>query len=307
VSAEHWNSGSVLIQHFRQLGATEIDTSPWIRVGIEEDSSGLAPTGTSKLELRELRMRTSVPPAPMCPKTTRVTATLCLIASVSKEGSASLTIMSSKISHDVPFGDKFLVQEKVELTPRCAGETGVDLRISGRVVFLQTCGMLQSRINSNIMSQLEATAEALASRLRLLTPVDWAVDEEEPENSEDVRTEYVWELQRRVTAWSSVWHAPFLPHDGFKRLRWVSPDYKPHALQFDGACPKRLARCEVPPLCPPHGWMSLGDWQPERSAKTTCDGWQHAVDFYSAGQLWCKSPFALHVRRRRWVCRYRRI
>lgn len=307
LSAEDWNVGSVVIRHLRQLGATDIDMTPWIRVGAVADVAGLDVGGVSKLELRELRMRTSVPPVPMCPKSTRVTATICLVSS---EGSGpSLTFMTSKTSHDVPFGERFLVQEKVELAPR--GDLGVDLKISGRVAFLKSCGVFQSRIHTNIMSELGVAAEALALQFSSVAPVSLArrEDNDSPDKDllmdENTRTEIVWELQRRATLWSNVWYAPFLPHDGLKRWRWVSPDYKPHEQCL--AFAKKSAMCDTPPVGPPPGWRQVADWQPECSPKTTSDGWQYAVDFYGADQLWCKSPFALHVRRRRWVCSYQRL
>merc|ERR1712050_776580 len=116
--------------------------------------------------------------------------------------------MKSKMTHDVPFGDKFLVQEKIELAP-LDGAVGVKVRTSGRVVFLQSCGMLQSRIQTSVMSQLQVAGETFASQLKLRVSEDAGV-----------RVEQVWELQRRITAWSRDWHAPFLPHDGRKRWRW---------------------------------------------------------------------------------------
>lgn len=304
LAAEDWDLSSVVIRHLHQLGATDIDTSPWVRVA-STNGAGLAGGRVSKLELRELRMRAEVPPTPMCPKSTRVTATLCLISSDSESHTPSLTFMSSKVSHDVPFGEKLLVQEKVELTS--TGSGGVDLRISGRVVFLKHCGMFQSRINSTIISELAVAAEALASQLESLSPADGCGDcrqELTLPSDGSIRTEHVWELQRRVALWSDVWHAPFLPHDGVKRWRWVNSEYKPHEQCL--AFAKKSSRCETPPVGMPPGWVPVGDWQPERSSQTTSDGWQYSVDFYSADQFWCKSPFALHVRRRRWTCHFKR-
>eukprot|EP00419_Tripos_fusus_P024125 CAMPEP_0172728816 /NCGR_PEP_ID=MMETSP1074-20121228/92839_1 /TAXON_ID=2916 /ORGANISM="Ceratium fusus, Strain PA161109" /LENGTH=55 /DNA_ID=CAMNT_0013556117 /DNA_START=17 /DNA_END=181 /DNA_ORIENTATION=+ len=55
-------------------------------------------------------MELPVPPAPMCPKATRQTVTMCLLVSRSSD-TPSLTLLCTTVSHDMPFGDKFVVQE----------------------------------------------------------------------------------------------------------------------------------------------------------------------------------------------------
>merc|ERR1740121_3610457 len=134
------------------------------------------------LQVRELRMQVPVPPSPMCPKTTRMTTAICLI-SAEVSGRPSLTMLTSKVSHDVPFGERFCVQEKLEFVPLGAG-AGIQLRISGRVVFFKSCSMIGYQIVSFTFKQLQETAGKLVSQLQPLV----LEDRQQGEPSDGLRT-----------------------------------------------------------------------------------------------------------------------
>lgn len=116
-----------------------------------------------------------------------------------------------------------------------------------------------------------------------------------------------WELQRRTTVFHSDWRAPFLPHDGEKKCRWVDADYKQHPW----AASKRLesALSDTPAIEAPPGWKSDGNRFVVATSPAPCDedGWQYAVDFYRSAQYWGASPKALHCRRRLWRCYFQEL
>mmetsp|Transcript_13141 Transcript_13141/g.24221 ORF Transcript_13141/g.24221 Transcript_13141/m.24221 type:complete len:583 (+) Transcript_13141:37-1785(+) len=117
----------------------------------------------------------------------------------------------------------------------------------------------------------------------------------------------VWELQRRYTAFSSEWHAPFLPHDGSKQWRWthLEGSYKRHP-RLPASFTLSDANKDMSGKPPIESMKFLGRkricrWTPEVSDATDENGWQYAVDF-STCDSWF-SPELLgfsHVRRRRW-------
>jgi len=119
------------------------------------------------------------------------------------------------------------------------------------------------------------------------------------------RSAAVWELERRPTIFHDRWHAPYLPHDGQKRLKWVSVDgqYRPHPglpLNFGQ---REAAASSAPPI--PRlkvlGQVRPCTWEVRTDQRTDDEGWQYAVDFYSDESYWLPllGNFS-HVRRRRW-------
>jgi len=279
--------------------ATELSVAPWLEDAGGGDASPAAGSSGSTVKIREVSLKVPVPPAPMCPRKTRLTTTYCLTTTPS-HGDFSITLQSSSVSHDVPFGDKFLVQERVELMPSEDGG-GVKVHKQGRCVFLKSCGMLQSHIQASSAAQMTKTGEYFVSILkqraraqginRILSPADKATC-----------TVQVWELQRRTTIWSSTWHPPFLPHDGRKRWRWVDTSYHKHPWTI-AACRDESAESAAPPVEPQQGWVPLGDWVLSSDMPGECDseGWQYAIDFYRDPRFWGSDKFGLHCRRRLWT------
>lgn len=112
----------------------------------------------------------------------------------------------------------------------------------------------------------------------------------------------LWELQRRTTVFQRDWRAPFLPHDGQKRRRWVDLAYEVHPW----ASPSQSLSASLhrPPIKAPQGWLAEG-WVPvEPPGPCDAGRWQYAVDFYESGSRWGASSKALSCRRRLWRCVY---
>lgn len=153
-----WSEGSHLFDYLTKVGLTALDFKPWV-----DRTRG-------PVMMRELECIAPVPPNPMCPRTTRLTGHFIICTSpelLNAPGDLgtgqSITILSAKISHDVPFGSRFQVQEKVELI---AADGGVDLKISARIVFLGSCGMLTGKIRSSGIAELKKATDIFLSCLR---------------------------------------------------------------------------------------------------------------------------------------------
>jgi len=293
--AGEWKPGCLLNEHFTRLGATGMMVKPWI-----EDAGGGDSSSDAVTKVREAEMQVPVPPAPMCPRTTRMTVTICVRVQPSEgpPGSPAIVLHLSSISHDVPFGDKFVVQEKVEILP-AESIKGATFRKYGRCVFLKSCGMMQSVIRSNSATQTSRSGEMMVSLLHARAP------QASPDASPRRRTTctvHIWELQRRVTLFSSNWLPPFLPHDGRKRWRWVDSAYQVHAWTSAESL-EDSAACTVPPIRPSMSWAAAGTWA-VRPISDGCDGWQYAIDFYRSDKYWGTTAAGRSVRRRLWMCTF---
>jgi len=329
--ADSWVEGSFMIDYLTKVGLYDFSTKPWVDAG------------PGPVMMREMTCIAKVPPAPMCPKTTSVTGTFIVCATpdllegdTPSSGASTLIVLSSKASHDVPFGNKFLVQEKVEIT---SADGGVDLKIYGRLIFLRSCGMFTGKIRSSAISELKKATELYLDHLRTrvaapaaaspgrspcasasalaAAPMQAGISEASTDFlstcdledatwlADDVstRTERVWELQRRTTVFQSDWKAPFLPHDGRKRWRWVDMNFELHALRRTIG-QEVSAHSSGPPLDTPAGWVQSGDWQHECNQETDDEGWQYAIDFYKSDAKWGIGMMGRSVRRRLWTCRF---
>jgi len=296
---DEWKQGSLIFDHYEGIGGWNIDIGPWI--DDSDEPCGGVGCGDGP-RLRELNMEMPVPPAPMCPKSTRMTATMCLLASKSTSTQSSLTLLCTTVSHDVPFGEKFVVQERIELVPLENGE-GVRFCKHGRVVFIKSCGILNSRIASSTAAELTRTGEKLVALLKQRAPSPDPLDPLVP-SGKVTFVVHIWELQRRVTVWSKTWKPPFLPHDGRKRWRWVDPAYQVHAW-MSAESREAAAASTLPPIQPWQGYKVLKAWQVGRTSDgCDDDGWQYATDFYHQDKYWGGTASGSHVRRRLWTCTF---
>ncbi|CAE8723332.1 unnamed protein product, partial [Polarella glacialis] len=115
----------------------------------------------------------------------------------------------------------------------------------------------------------------------------------------------IWELQRRATIFHTEWHAPFLPHDGDKRWRWVDDTFQKHRWTRPSERGES-ADAERPPLSSQEGWVPGGQWSVQSAADGTgdADGWQYAIDFHRGDDWWGPMNGGSHVRRRLWVRKF---
>lgn len=201
----------------------------------------------------------------------------------------------SSISHDVPFGDKFMVQERIHFLPAANG--GADVQIHSRCIFLKSCGLLQHRIKATSAVEVTKAGEKLLAVLQLRS-IGNSISNSPVQKA--TCTLEIWELQRRYTLFSHTWHAPFLPHDGVKRWRWVDESYQKHPWT---TVTNRLdaAKGDVPPVKPERGWGPLAEWMVSHGTDCDSEGWQYAIDFYHHAMYWTESPQGFHVRRRLWT------
>ncbi|CAK0889783.1 unnamed protein product [Prorocentrum cordatum] len=115
--------------------------------------------------------------------------------------------------------------------------------------------------------------------------------------------EEVWELQRRYTVLSASWRAPFMPHDGPAKLRWVCREgYGQHPWMADSK--EQPAAQPTPPLVPPEGYFGCGWAVVEPPGDCDRDGWQYAFDFYEEDDAWRAEAGLYLCRRRLWRCTF---
>ncbi|CAK0910024.1 unnamed protein product, partial [Prorocentrum cordatum] len=136
----------------------------------------------------------------------------------------------------------------------------------------------------------------------------------------EARTAWAWEVQRRITLFHTDWRAPFLPHDGEARWRWLDAAYRRHpwvagTLDASAAADRPPLRAPGSWACDDAGWVvatlgqpcgegqaaaSMGGWggaefsepargggheppdalAPHGAGAHDEEGWQYAVDFY---------------------------
>ena len=70
---------------------------------------------------RKVSMVMPVPPQPMCPPETRVTVSYDVDLALDEHGKDILHVKSSAVSHDVPYGDHFSIEEKIEIRREADG------------------------------------------------------------------------------------------------------------------------------------------------------------------------------------------
>mmetsp|Transcript_86578 Transcript_86578/g.181373 ORF Transcript_86578/g.181373 Transcript_86578/m.181373 type:complete len:703 (+) Transcript_86578:91-2199(+) len=282
---EVWKEPNFYFEFISELGATQIEIGGPID---ESDRSGT-------VHVREVTMVMPVPPAPMCPKTTRVTTTVRTFFPVN---TSAVIVETSTQSHDVPFGANFVVQQRIEMAWD-ETEHHCSLSKSARLIFLKSVGWLKGTIQSSAMTTQAKGGDVLLSVLKRR-----AVGTRRNQGRV-TEVGMVWELQRRTTIFTSDWRAPFLPHDGEKRWRWVDASYTKHHWLPNSANREDISCRAFPPLESSTGWTMRQRWEvnrPEQSNNTDRAGWQYAVDFYRTDKLWVKSSTGKHCRRRLWVC-----
>jgi hypothetical protein len=317
--APDWAPDSLMVELLLRIGGSEIKVEPWIKAddddgspasvpSLERPGPGLSPGSASPNEnaavvkVRKLRAMMALPPVPLCPRTSRIGATYCIWVTP-KDKDTSIVIQWSTNSYDAPFGDRFVAQQRVELSSSEDRMGGVTFKLLGRCVFLESCGFLEGRIKSSSDLQVTKSGETMAALLQKRAHPGLPMV---PKSSMERITciVYIWELQRRYTIFSQVWRPPFLPHDGRKRWRWVDMSYKKHCWT-QPACCEDAQVCDIPPVGPQEGWSPMGAWEISfGTGDRDNDGWQYAIDFYHDSTLWNQNLHVAHVRRRLWTRKF---
>ena len=136
---------SLMAFYWEEMGAMDLEISPW--------SDGNSLSSMVKGKVRTIEMRSPVPPAPMCPKETRVQSTWHIVVLPDK-----VILESVTMSLDVPCGTMFNVIA-------CDSFTMQD----GQLKMSRTCGVewlqstwLKSMVEQNVPPQLKAVGERMA-------------------------------------------------------------------------------------------------------------------------------------------------
>ncbi|CAK9062032.1 Acylcarnitine hydrolase, partial [Durusdinium trenchii] len=145
LESDDWKDpDSLMAFYWEETGAMDLDISPW--------SDGSSFASAVKGKVRTIEMRSPVPPAPMCPKETRVQSTWHIVVLPDQ-----VLLESVTMSLDVPCGTMFNVIS-------CDSFTIKD----GKLKMSRTCGVewlqsswLKSMVEQNVPPQLKAIAERM--------------------------------------------------------------------------------------------------------------------------------------------------
>lgn len=324
--AEEWPEGSLVQNLYQRQGCTEVQVHPWL----DELSNAATPRTNEEVRIREVTLVAVPPPRPMCPTSTRMTVTF-RVKTTSADNACNLLVLElSSMAHDVPFGENFAVQERIQLTQL---SDGVHMEKYFRIVWIKSVGLLGSVIRSQaalcqvetgnlFVSLLQGLSTRPGVRIRQVSH-----DQADPQSPRPYEvtvkrksgamkdgptttcTVHIWELQRRPTLFHTSWIGFFLPHDGQKRWRWVDTSYQKHPWT---RCQEQAqaAAMDTPPIAPESGWEPEVDWSictGTADGTGDQDGWQYAFDFYLDDWWWNPVNSAHHVRRRLWTRKFKKI
>jgi len=286
---DEWSKGCMVKDYWvEKYSVTDFTAGAW---DWEKEPSSKEWPGKGEI-LRSGRREVSfifpMPPRPMCPKETRMTVLYKVTAYSSGEptGIQSVKIESSSVSHDIPYGDYFRVQEQIDLESQANGmlvtksfaadfakQTFLKSTIASSVEAAQqeACDKLMDVLRScaEFTTSVQSDTSSNGSNYMQLESADSAGEEScEPEGEpdagvvleeDDVHIELstadhlenevtveVWEVQRRTTIFHKNWRAPFLPTDGERRARWVNSSHQRHPWIIQTWMD--AAASEVPPL-----------------------------------------------------------
>lgn len=139
--SEGWEPGSLLLDYLEGQRCTDVEVGPLLPE--REPSQGLPSQGC---RVRNVHYRMAVPPNPFCPKTSRFTVTFRVFM---EEG--SLVIDTTTVTHDVPFGEAFCVQDRAVLSQ---GDRGVSVTKVYCAVFMKST-MFRSQILGGVRLEQE--------------------------------------------------------------------------------------------------------------------------------------------------------
>lgn len=109
--ADDWAlPGCLVWDYWRSHKVRDFTAEPWHWATPPDPSKSRTVSGT-----RKVSMVMPVPPQPMCPPETRVTVSYDVGLAHDEHGKDILHVKSSAVSHDVPYGDHFSVEEKIEM------------------------------------------------------------------------------------------------------------------------------------------------------------------------------------------------
>jgi len=154
--ADDWAAGCLIWDYWDRHGVRDFKTEPW------HWDTPPKPGARTTSGSRKAAMIMPVPPQPMCPKETRVSVSYGLGLSHDDQGRDIVRLKSSAVSHDVPYGDHFSVEENIEMVRE--GD-GVLVTKSFSADFVKRT-FLRSMIESSIKNSQKDTCEKLMSVLQ---------------------------------------------------------------------------------------------------------------------------------------------
>mmetsp|Transcript_64465 Transcript_64465/g.119936 ORF Transcript_64465/g.119936 Transcript_64465/m.119936 type:complete len:303 (-) Transcript_64465:219-1127(-) len=187
LQADEWDRNCILVAYLRDvLEATDIVVGPQTEFGCRDFCS--PSTGVFWRATRTVECRVPVPPAPFCPRSTRMSVCFTIYA-VHLETGTALIVESISRTHDVPFGTSFFVRELVSLQPS-SGDT--DQAAETRMVKTSAIEFTESTpfrnmIEHKSLAGQRAKAKVFVDVLQQRSTMLEAADKEQVESKDDQR------------------------------------------------------------------------------------------------------------------------
>ncbi|CAJ1358934.1 unnamed protein product [Effrenium voratum] len=177
--ANDWGPGCMVWDYWVRHEARELTVDPWHWDTPPEPATRMV---TGK---RKVAMIMPVPAQPMCPPETRVTVNYTVSLAHDEQGRDHLSVKSSAVSHDVPYGDHFSVDEKIEMVREADGVLVTKMWTADFVKRTFLRGLIESRVKlsqadtcEKLMAILQAYADESSPLDSLASPMSSPKDSE---------------------------------------------------------------------------------------------------------------------------------
>jgi len=276
---DRWSESCIALDVLEAQGASDIKVSP-LPHGENQTPQSTALCVTARMPTAKL---------PGCAASAHVTFVF-RVCTKEEDSSVSVTIESAAKA-DVPFGNYFVVQERITLQPVI---DGVLVKKGFRVVFREALRIQKVIVASATAAQNKATALLLGILSRHATSLG---DERVPTQIFEV-----WEMRQHSPLSRSGSCLPFLhSRAGLEQQCWLDMDHGCCALEGQRS---PVLHSGVPPVRPPDGWRCKREsWAVAKPpGPADIEGWQYAFGKYKSDTMWGCTSIGRRWQRRLWRC-----
>jgi len=284
---EGWSENCIVLDLFEALGASDVKVSPLLH-----EENQISPQTESQIFPHTALCVTARMPTQKLPggAASADVTFVFRVCTRQQDASASVTIESAAKA-EVPFGNYFVVQEKITMQQEL---NGVLVTKGFKVAFREAVWVQKVISASAAASQAKATTVLLDLLARKAAGL----------HDEQVATQIfeVWELQKHNLRSRSGSCLPFLHHrGGFEQQCWLDMDHSSCTLE-GGRSP--LLPSGVPPVRPPDGWRcKMESWAVVKPpGPADVEGWQYAFSKYKSNIMWGCTSIGRRWQRRLWRC-----
>lgn len=293
LESEGWSDKCIVLDLFEALGASDVKVSPLLRGPPLSTLCVTARMPTAKF--------------PGCAASAHVTFAY-RVCTREQDSSVSVTIESAAKA-EVPYGNYFVVQERITMEPV---PDGVRVTKGFKVAFREAL-----RLEKVIWASATASQNKSTALLRGILS-QHATNLHEDEDHTATQTLEVWELRQHNSLSRSRSCLPFLHHHRDQQC-WLNAGHKlavarcvaDHLRLADekdsctlegGRSP--LSPSGVPPVRPPDGWRcKMESWVVVKPpGPADAESWQYAFNKYKSDTMWGCTSIGRRWQRRLWRC-----